>query len=85
MFTGLSYEVISVTHAISVKYPIRKDRKTKQNSDCLCSVPESTPPVHVVHFPFLFCVMFVPIMFIEMKCYVFESNIKNRTNNFYIF
>ena len=45
MFTGLSYEVISVTHAISVKYPIRKDRKTKQNSDCLCSVPESTPPM----------------------------------------
>lgn len=64
--------VISVTHVISVKYPLRKDRKTKQNSDCLCSVPESTPPMDNAcsSFSFLFCVMFVPIMFIEMKCYV---------------
>ena len=70
-FTGLSYGAIRVTHVISVKYPLRKDRKTKQNSDCLCSVPVSSPPMDNVcgSFSFLFCVVCsTQIMFIEMKC-----------------
>ena len=64
--------VISVTHVISVKYPLRKDRKTKQNSDCLYSVPVSSPLMDNACslFSFLFCVMFVLIVFIEMQFYV---------------
>ena len=70
-FTGLSYGAIRVTHVISVKYPLRKDRKTKQNSDCLCSVPVSSPPMDNVcgSFSFLFCVVCSDYV-IEMKCYV---------------
>lgn len=85
--TGLSYAAIRVTPVISVKHPLRKDRKTKQNSDCLCSVPVSSPPMDNVcgSFSFLFCLCgLFRLCLLKWNVMFVESN-KNMTNNLYIF